>query len=96
MMEEQQGHPERDCFLPSSATGSRRFSARWLGPRGGPSPAGTHPGPWTEGGTSHSHLARSASRLALGFLGLFFRQLFLLFITACLRPELLKKLLQDQ
>ena len=43
MTEEQRGDPERDCFLSSSVTGIRRFSARWLGPGGGRSLAGTHP-----------------------------------------------------
>ena len=69
-MKEQQGRPGRDSFPSSMTTGSDRFSARWLGPGGGPSPAGALPGPRTAGGTSHSHLARSASRLALGCLGL--------------------------
>ena len=51
-----------------------------------------------EGETNNwgSHLARSASRLALGFLILFFRQLFLLFIAARLRPGVLQQLLLDQ
>ena len=95
-MEEPRGRPGRDSFPSSSATGSNRFSARWLGPGGGPSPAGTRPGPRTADGRSCSHLARSASRLALGFLILFFRQLFLLFIAARLRPGVLQQLLLDQ
>ena len=69
-MKEQRGRPGRDSFPSSVTTGSDRFSARWLGPGGGPSPAGALPGPRTAGGTSRSHLARSASRLALGCLGL--------------------------
>ena len=85
VMEEHRGRPGRDSFTFISATGSDRFSARWLGPGGGPSPAGTCRGLQTAGGMSHSHLTRSASRLALGCHGMFFCHVFLLFMAARLR-----------
>ena len=96
VMEEHRGRPGRDSFTFTSASGSNGFSARWLRPGGGPSPAGARTDPRTAGGTSRSHLLRSASRLALGCLGLFFCHLFLLFMAARLRLGLLQQLLQDQ
>ena len=49
-MEEQRGRPGRHSFTFTSAMGSSRFSARWLGPGGGLSPAGTRWGhrQWVE------------------------------------------------